>query len=84
MIMKAFDANQKVILVKIDPAAKRHVSIGGEEITLGAQLPPDMERQIDRALDDLYDLPMYTDGIITTGTTSHVRAWQDAEPVEEN
>ena len=83
MKISALTIECKRITVVINPEDDRHVVVNGEEIDLHDQHSPDLERKISNKLDALYDLPIYEDGIIHTGKTNTVYAWQAAS-VEED
>ena len=80
MKINALDLNEKQIVVEIDPAASRHIIVNGEEVSSDLRKLHDhsLERQVENALDSLYDLPIFEDGKIRAGNKSSVWVWQEA------
>lgn len=78
MKINALTINEQNVQVEIDPNGNRHIMVAGEEISNIDRTDLQLSRQIDNALDDLYDLPIYEDGMIHTGKTKSVWAWHEA------
>lgn len=78
MKISVLNTNEQNIEVEINPNGNRHIMVADEEISNIDRTDLQLSRQIDNALDDLYDMPIYEDGIIHTGKTKHIWAWQEA------
>ena len=79
MKLSAMNTSEQRVTVEIDPNVKRHIMVAGEEISNIDRTDLQLSRQIDNALDDLYDMPIFEDGMIHTGKTKAVWVWQAAE-----
>ena len=78
MKISALNTSEQKVRVEIDPNGQRHIMVAGEEISNIDRTDLQLSRQIDNALDDLYDLPIYENGMIHTGKTKTVWVWQEA------
>lgn len=79
MKMSAFDLNQNRIMVEVDPSAPVHIVCDGKEIGNDIRtVAPHFRKAVETVTDDLFDLPIYEDGIIHTGKTKAVYAWMEA------